>query len=90
MVKEATVAKRKTIDLSHPLENVGADGIQCVDHIQSVESYAKQRSLTGTDLSDGLYCAVEIPIPYGFKIAVFPIKIKGAGGGWVRAVAILE
>lgn len=26
--------------------------------------------------------------PYGFKVAVFPIKIQRAGGAWVRAVAI--
>jgi kynurenine formamidase len=43
------------------------------------------------------YCHIEnlnnldkIPMPYGFKVAVFPIKIENAGGGWVRAVAILE
>lgn len=28
--------------------------------------------------------------PYGFKVALFPVKIKGASGGWVRAVAIIE
>lgn len=32
----------------------------------------------------------QIPRPYGFKVAVFPIKIEKAGGAWVRAVAILE
>jgi len=43
------------------------------------------------------YCHIEklvnldkIPIPYGFKIACFPINIKGASAGWVRAVAIIE
>jgi kynurenine formamidase len=43
------------------------------------------------------YCHIErmayldrIPRPFGFKVAAFPIKIKGAGAGWVRAVAILE
>lgn len=43
------------------------------------------------------YCHLEnlanldqIPRSYGFKVAVFPIKIKGASAGWVRAVAILE
>lgn len=43
------------------------------------------------------YCHLEnlvnlekIPIPFGFKIAVFPVKIKGASAGWVRAVAIIE
>ncbi len=32
----------------------------------------------------------QIPRPYGFKVAVFPIKIERAGGAWVRAVAIVE
>lgn len=43
------------------------------------------------------YCHIEklanldkIPKPYGFKVAVFPIKIKGASGGWARPVAIIE
>lgn len=31
----------------------------------------------------------KIPKPFGFKVAVFPIKIENAGAGWVRAVAIL-
>ncbi len=43
------------------------------------------------------YCHIEnltnlemIPKAYGFKVAVFPIKIENAGGGWVRAVAIID
>lgn len=43
------------------------------------------------------YCHIEklsnldqIPKPFGFKVAVFPIKIEKASAGWVRAVAILE
>jgi kynurenine formamidase len=43
------------------------------------------------------YCHIEnlanleqIPRPFGFKVAVFPIKIERGGGGWVRAVAIIE
>jgi len=43
------------------------------------------------------YCHVEnltnldqLPKPYGFKVAVFPIKIEKASAGWVRAVAIIE
>ena len=42
------------------------------------------------------YCHIEklanldkIPKPYGFKVAVFPIRIKGASAGWVRPVAII-
>ena len=43
------------------------------------------------------YCHLErlanldkIPKPFGFKVAVFPIKIEGASAGWVRAVAIID
>ena len=32
----------------------------------------------------------QIPRPYGFKVAAFPIKIERASAGWVRAVAIVE
>ena len=46
---------------------------------------------------DKEYCHIEnltnldkIPKPYGFKVAVFPVKIENAGGGWARAVAILN
>lgn len=42
------------------------------------------------------YCQVEklanldeLPAPTGFKVAVFPIKIKGGSAGWTRAVAIV-
>jgi len=43
------------------------------------------------------YCHLEnlanldkLPGPFGFKVAVFPVKIHRASSGWVRAVAILE
>ncbi|MEK3902702.1 cyclase family protein [Paenibacillus sp. FSL R7-0179] len=43
------------------------------------------------------YCHMErltnleqIPVPYGFKVACFPVKIRSAGAAWVRAVAIIE
>lgn len=32
----------------------------------------------------------KLPAPYGFKVACFPIKIKGASAGWTRVVAIIE
>jgi kynurenine formamidase len=42
------------------------------------------------------YCHIErltnldkIPVPHGFKVACFPVKIKDAGASWVRAVAII-
>ncbi len=43
------------------------------------------------------YCQIEklanldqIPKPYGFKVATFPVKIEGASAAWVRPVAIIE
>lgn len=43
------------------------------------------------------YCQIEklanldqLPQPYGFKVSVFPVKIKGASGGWARPVAIFN
>jgi kynurenine formamidase len=43
------------------------------------------------------YCHIEklanldqIPIPYGFKVALFPIKILNASAAWIRPVAIIE
>ena len=32
----------------------------------------------------------QIPKPYGFKVACFPIKVDKGSAGWVRPVAILE
>lgn len=32
----------------------------------------------------------QIPKPFGFKVAAFPIKISRASGAWVRPVAIVE
>jgi kynurenine formamidase len=43
------------------------------------------------------YCHMEkmagldnIPVPHGFKVCCFPIKIKSASAGWTRPVAIVE
>ena len=45
---------------------------------------------------DAAYCHMEklsnlsaIGRPYGFTVSCFPVKIKGASAGWVRAVAII-
>ncbi|MGH3982285.1 MAG: cyclase family protein [Pseudonocardiaceae bacterium] len=43
------------------------------------------------------YCQIErlgnleaLPVPYGFRVACFPVKVAGAGAGWTRAVAIFD
>ncbi|MET9295637.1 cyclase family protein [Streptomyces sp. NPDC003077] len=45
---------------------------------------------------DREYCQIErlagldaLPGPTGFTVACFPVKIKGAGAGWTRAVALI-
>lgn len=32
----------------------------------------------------------EIPVPFGFKVFAFPVKLHRASGGWARVVAVLE
>jgi kynurenine formamidase len=39
---------------------------------------------------EGLANLDALPRPYGFVLSCFPIKVRGAGAGWVRAVAIFE
>ena len=48
----------------------------------------------GIDLE---YCQIEklanldqLPRPFGFKVACFPVKLAGGSGGWTRVVAIFE
>jgi cyclase len=46
---------------------------------------------------DRPYCQIErlanldaLPVPFGFKVACFPVKIARAGAGWARAVALVD
>lgn len=43
------------------------------------------------------YCQIEklanldqLPRPFGFKLACFPVKLAGGSGGWTRVVAMVE
>jgi cyclase len=43
------------------------------------------------------YCHMErlgnlgaIPKPYGFMVSCLPVKVRNAGAGWARVVAILN
>ncbi|MBZ4319366.1 cyclase family protein [Streptomyces huiliensis] len=42
------------------------------------------------------YCQIErlrledLPAPTGFQVSCFPVKIKGGGAGWTRAVALVD
>lgn len=49
---------------------------------------------TGSIIKDSchaekLYNLKKLPRPYGFKVAMFPIKLEKCAGGWTRAVAVL-
>jgi len=39
--------------------------------------------------AEKLYNLKKLPRPYGFKVAMFPIKLEKCAGAWTRAVAIL-
>jgi kynurenine formamidase len=46
---------------------------------------------------DREYCHIEkmahldqIPVPYGFWVSCFPVKIEHGSAGWIRAVALIE
>jgi cyclase len=46
---------------------------------------------------DREYCQIErlanlheLPAPFGFRVSCFPVRIRGAGAGWTRAVAIVD
>jgi len=39
--------------------------------------------------AEKLYNLKKLPRPFGFKVAMFPIKLENCAGGWTRAVAIL-
>lgn len=46
---------------------------------------------------DREYCHIEklgnldqIPVPYGFWVACFPVKVEHGSAGWVRAVALVD
>ena len=60
----------------------GAKGVFWAAHFAGKEKeYCHLENLANLNL---------IPAAYGFKVAVFPVKIKGASAGWVRAVAIMD
>ena len=68
--------------------------VMVAEHKAGVKNKFLESHLLGKEKE---YCHLEklanldkIPKPYGFKVAVFPVKIDKAGAGWVRAVAIIE
>ena len=61
------------------------------------------KSRDPTIIWEGHYCGIDTPYchmeklqhleqlpPFGFYVACFPVKIKAASGGWIRAVALFD
>jgi kynurenine formamidase len=62
-------------------QKTGDTSIIWEGHFAGIEKgYCHIEKLTGLD---------QLP-PFGFTFFCFPVKIKGASGGWIRAVAMIE
>jgi kynurenine formamidase len=62
-------------------QETGNTSIIWEGHFAGIEkAYCHIEKLNGLD---------QLP-PYGFTFFCFPVKIKGASGGWIRAVAMLD
>ncbi len=68
--------------LAKAFQETGDPSVIWEAHFAGIEhGYCHMEKLTHLD---------QIPKPYGFKVACFPIKIKAASAGWTRPVAIIE
>ncbi len=62
-------------------QRTGNTSIIWEGHFAGIEKgYCHIEKLSGLD---------QLP-PFGFTFFCFPVKIKGASGGWIRAVAMVE
>jgi len=70
-------------------------GVMLTDYLQTRDSAALLPAhMVGRERE---YCHMEkmanldkIPVPYGFWVCCFPVKIERGSAGWVRAVALVE
>jgi kynurenine formamidase len=68
--------------LAKEFQETGDAAVIWEAHFAGIEhGYCHMEKLAGLD---------RIPSPHGFKVACFPIKIKGASAGWTRPVAIID
>jgi len=67
--------------IAEEFQRTGKTSIVWEGHFAGIEKgYCHIEKLTGLD---------ELP-PFGFTFFCFPVKIRGASGGWIRAVALIE
>ncbi|MBR9979593.1 MAG: cyclase family protein [Desulfatitalea sp.] len=68
--------------LAQQFQNEGDPSVIWEAHFAGIErGYCHMEKMAHLD---------QIPKPFGFKVACFPIKIKNASAGWTRPVAIVE
>ncbi len=68
--------------LSQEFQATGDPSVVWEAHFAGIEKgYCHMEKLANLD---------QIPRPYGFKVSCFPVRIKSASAGWVRAVALVE
>lgn len=68
--------------LAEEFQKTGDPSVIWEAHFAGIEKgYCHMEKLAGLD---------QIPRPFGFKVACFPVKIKSASAGWTRPVAIVE
>lgn len=68
--------------LAKEFQETGDPSVVWEAHFAGIEhGYCHMEKLSGLD---------RLPRPHGFKVACFPVKIKGASAGWVRPTAIYD
>jgi kynurenine formamidase len=68
--------------LAKEFKETGDPAVIWEAHFAGIEKgYCHMEKLTNLD---------QIPVPFGFKVACFPVKITKASAGWIRPVAILD
>ena len=68
--------------LAKEFKETGDPAVIWEAHFAGIEKgYCHMEKLTNLD---------QIPVPFGFRVACFPVKITKASAGWIRPVAILD
>jgi kynurenine formamidase len=57
------------------------------EHLWPCHMYGREAEYLQIERLGGLG---RIPVAHGFKVACFPIRVDGAGAGWVRPVAMID
>lgn len=56
-------------------------------HLWPCHMYGREKEYLQIERMGGLD---QLPVPHGFQVACFPIRVEGAGAGWTRPVAFVH